>query len=109
MKRTRHTAEQIIRKLYPAGLLRRSGILPGKLLRPEHRQRAVKVLQERYRAYERFVCRVVRAHRSTQRHGARSSIWRRPSSGIVSGRSQRTTSAGAAEWPTTCCCGWAGL
>jgi len=31
----------------------------------------VKVLQERYRASERFVCRVVWQHRSTQRHAGK--------------------------------------
>jgi len=40
-----------------------------KLLSPERRRRAVAVLQERYRASERFICRVVGQHRSTQRHG----------------------------------------
>ena len=39
----------------------------GKLLSPERRRRAVTVLQERYRASERQVCRVVGQHRSTQR------------------------------------------
>jgi len=37
-------------------------------LSPERRRRAVTALQERYRAYERQVCRVVGQHRSTQRH-----------------------------------------
>ena len=67
------------------------------------------VLQERYRASERLVCRVVGQHRSTQRHGGKVvSIWRRPSSGIAYGRSRRITSAGAAAWPTACCGGRAG-
>ncbi|MFM7230179.1 MAG: hypothetical protein ACKO2F_11160, partial [Cyanobacteriota bacterium] len=35
------------------------------------RRRAVTVLQERYRASERFICRVVGQHRSTQRHGGK--------------------------------------
>ena len=43
----------------------------GKLLSPERRRRAVTVLQERYRASERLVCRVVGQHRSTQRHPAK--------------------------------------
>jgi len=43
----------------------------GKLLSPERRRRAVTVLQERYRASERFVCRVAGQHRSTQRHGGK--------------------------------------
>ncbi len=43
----------------------------GKLLSPERRRRAVTVLQERYRASERKVCRVVGQHRSTQRHPAK--------------------------------------
>jgi len=42
-----------------------------KLLSPERRRRAVTVLQERYRASEWLVCRVVGQHRSTQRHGVR--------------------------------------
>ncbi|QEY33394.1 transposase [Synechococcus sp. RSCCF101] len=41
----------------------------GKLLSPERRRRAVLVLQQRYRASERFACRLVGQHRSTQRHG----------------------------------------
>jgi len=40
----------------------------GKLLSPERRRRAVVVLQERFRASERQVCRVAGQHRSTQRH-----------------------------------------
>ena len=44
----------------------------GKLLSPVRRRRAVTVLQERYRASERFVCRVVGQHRSTQRHGGKA-------------------------------------
>lgn len=47
------------------------GSCRGKLLSPERRRRAVEVLQERYRAFERFVCRVVGQHRSTQRHGGK--------------------------------------
>ncbi len=43
----------------------------GKLLSPERRRRAVTVLQERYRASERKVCRVVGQNRSTQRHPAK--------------------------------------
>jgi hypothetical protein len=43
----------------------------GKLLSPERRRRAVAVLQERYRASERLVWRVVVQHRSTQRHGGK--------------------------------------
>jgi putative transposase len=43
----------------------------GKLLSPERRRRAVTVLQERYRASERLVCRVVGQHRSTQRRSAK--------------------------------------
>ena len=43
----------------------------GKLLSPERRRRAVTVLQQRYRASERQVCRVVGQHRSTQRHPAK--------------------------------------
>jgi putative transposase len=39
-----------------------------KLLSPERRRRAVVVLQERYRALERRVCRVVGQLPSTQRH-----------------------------------------
>jgi len=35
------------------------------------RRRAVTVLQERYRASERLVCRVVGQHRSTRRHGGK--------------------------------------
>ena len=42
-----------------------------KLVRQECRRKAVKVLQERYRASERLVCRVVGQHRSTQRHPAK--------------------------------------
>ncbi|QEY31819.1 IS3 family transposase [Synechococcus sp. RSCCF101] len=44
----------------------------GKLLSPERRRRAVVVLQQRYRASERFTCRVVGQNRSTQRHGGRA-------------------------------------
>jgi hypothetical protein len=40
----------------------------GKLLSPERRRSAVAVLQDRYRASERFICRVVGQHRSTQHH-----------------------------------------
>jgi len=43
----------------------------GKLLRPELRRRAVTVLQERYRASERLVCRVVGQHRSIQSHSVK--------------------------------------
>ena len=43
----------------------------GKLLSPERRRRAVTVLQERSRASERLVCRVVGQHRRTQRHPAK--------------------------------------
>ncbi|MCX5958059.1 MAG: IS3 family transposase [Cyanobacteria bacterium] len=52
----------------------------GKLLSPERRcaakrtsrcDRAVAVLQERYRASERLACRVVGQHRSTQRHAGK--------------------------------------
>jgi putative transposase len=43
----------------------------GKLLSPERRRRAVTVLQERYRASERWVCRVIGQHRSTQRRPAK--------------------------------------
>ena len=39
-----------------------------KLLSPECCRRAVAVLQNCYRASERFVCRVAGQHRSTQRH-----------------------------------------
>ena len=45
--------------------------MPRKLLSPERRRRAVLDLQERYRASELKVCRVVRQHRSTQRHPAK--------------------------------------
>ncbi len=38
---------------------------------PERRRRAVKVLQDRYRAYVRLVCRVAGQYRSTQRHPAK--------------------------------------
>jgi putative transposase len=54
-----------------AGFCEAVGPRRGKLLSPERRRRAVTVLQERYRASERFVCRVVGQHRSTQRHGAK--------------------------------------
>jgi hypothetical protein len=40
----------------------------GKLLSPERRCRAVNVLQERYRASQRTICRLVGQHRSSQRH-----------------------------------------
>jgi hypothetical protein len=40
----------------------------GKLLSLERRRRPVTVLQERYWASERLICRVVGQHRSTQRH-----------------------------------------
>ncbi len=39
---------------------------------PERRRRVVQVLQERYRAFERRVCRVVGQHRSTQRYPAKA-------------------------------------
>ena len=48
--------------------MRRTLRFDGKLLSPERRRRAVTVLQERYRASERLVCRVVGQHRSIQRH-----------------------------------------
>jgi hypothetical protein len=48
--------------------VRRTLRCDGKLLSPERRRRAVTVLQERCRASERLVCRVVGQHRSTQRH-----------------------------------------
>ena len=60
--------------------MRRSLRCDGKLLSQERRcaakrtsrcDRAVTVLQERYRASERFICRVVGQHRSTQRHPAK--------------------------------------
>ncbi len=51
--------------------MRRTLRCDGKLLSPERRRRAVTVLQERYRASERFICRVVGQHRSTQRHGGK--------------------------------------
>ena len=51
-----------------AGFCEAVGPRRGKLLSPERRRRAVTVLQERYRASERLVCRVVGQHRSTQRH-----------------------------------------
>jgi len=54
---------------YCAGEGDAQGSRRGKLLSPERRRRAVAVLQERYRASERFICRVVGQHRSTQRHG----------------------------------------
>ena len=52
----------------PRCAVRRTLRCDGKLLSPERRRRAVTVLQERYRASERLVCRVVGQHRSTQRH-----------------------------------------
>ncbi len=39
----------------------------GKFVSPQRRRRAVVVLQGRYRASGRWVCRVVAQHRSTQR------------------------------------------
>ena len=51
--------------------MRRTLRCDGKLLSPERRRRAVVVLQERYRASERLVYRVVGQHRSTQRHGGK--------------------------------------
>ena len=51
--------------------MRRTLRFDGKLLSPERRRRAVTVLQERYRASERLVCRVVGQHRSTQRQGGK--------------------------------------
>jgi hypothetical protein len=55
----------------PCCAVRRTLRCDGKLLSPERRRRAVKVLQDRYRASERFVCRVAGQHRSTQRHGGK--------------------------------------
>ena len=57
--------------------MRRTFRCDGKHLSPERLcaakrtsrcDRAVTVLQDRYRASERFICRVVGQHRSTQRH-----------------------------------------
>jgi hypothetical protein len=52
----------------PCCAVRRTLRYDGKLLSPERRRRAVTILQERYRASERKVCRVVSQHRSTQHH-----------------------------------------
>ena len=49
--------------------MRRTLRCNGKLLSPERRRKAVTVLQHRYRTSERYICRVVGQHRSTQRHG----------------------------------------
>jgi len=54
-----------------AGFCEAVGSRRGKFLSPERRRRAVSVLQERYRASERLVCRVVGQHRSTQRHSVK--------------------------------------
>jgi putative transposase len=51
--------------------VRRTLRCDGKLLSPERRRRTVVTLQERYRASERLVCRVVGQHRSIQRHGGK--------------------------------------
>jgi len=48
--------------------VRRTLRCDGKLLSPERRRRAVVVLEKRYLASERQVCRVVGQHRNTQRH-----------------------------------------
>ena len=47
------------------------GSRKGKFLSPEPPRRVVSVLQERYRATERFVCRVAGQHRSTQPRGGK--------------------------------------
>jgi len=54
------------------GYVKAVGPPRGKLLSPERRRRAVVVLQERYRASERLVCRVVGQHRSTQRYSGKA-------------------------------------
>lgn len=54
-----------------AGFCEAVGPCRGNLLSPERRRRAVTILQDRYRASERLVCRVEGQHRNTQRQGGK--------------------------------------
>jgi putative transposase len=92
--------------------VRRNLRCDGKFLSPERCRRAVHVLRARFRAMERFACRVVDQHRSTQHHGGKlvdleeAKLRRRLREIAVA---LRRTSAGTGGWSTACCCGegWA--